>query len=225
MANENQSVTYRLDKQAGRQSWIVVSGQLPGLVPRRRPERFYRTMNSVLRQENVLGSFKKVLDIGQDQGESLMWLTRISEKVTGLDVDTRMIDLSLTNLRMSGLYDSQRHQVFVLPEKSLIDIDDPKWNDVDLIKIDAGSRTLFVLEALEEVIDRNEPMFFIVHGPDVDHDRVWDYMIRRHQYFAEVMKRQVIDDINPLACLIAYNCRKEARRRAKEKEKEARSGL
>ena len=175
-----------------------------------------------MRPHAILGSFRKVLDIGQDEGESMMWLSRISEKVTGLDIDTRTIELSMTNLRMSGQYDCNRHRGFVLPEKSLIDIDDPEWQDVDLIKIDAGHRTLFVIEALEEVIDRNQPLFFIVHGPDVDHDQIWNHMIGRHHYFAEIMRREQVEDLNPQACMIAYSCRKEARRRAKEKEKEAR---
>jgi hypothetical protein len=220
--NEPRPITYRLDRSPQRRAWTVVGGNLDGLLPRSRSDKFYRTMIGTMRPHAILGNFRKVLDIGQDEGESMMWLSRISEKVTGLDIDTRTIELTQANMRMSDWYHSDRHTAFVLPEKSLIDIDDPVWHDVDLIKIDAGSRTLFVLEALEEVIDRNEPLFFIVHGPDVDHDQIWDHMIRRHHYFAEIMKREQVEDLNPLACMIAYSCRKEARRRAKEKEKEAR---
>ena len=220
--NESRPITYRLHRGPERTAWCVVGSGLPGLLPGTRSDKFYRSMIGQLRNHAILGSFRKVLDIGQDEGQSMLWLSKISEQVTGLDIDTRTIELSLTNLRMSGLYDSARHTGFVLPEKSLIDIDDPQWHDVDLIKVDAGDKTLFVLEALAEVIDRNEPLFFVVHGPDVDHDQVWDYMVRRHHYFAEVMRREQVEDLNPQACMIAYNCRKEARRRAKEKEKEAR---
>lgn len=190
--------------------WLPRAGEgavypWPSLVKTQRTFRFYQNMiNTIQAHSGVLGKFKKVIDIGQDRGESLMWLSTISENILGVDIDTRMIELSLTNVRMTKKYDMNQFDSFVLPEKSLIDIDDPRWHDVDLIKIDAGDKTLFVLEALSEVIERNRPMFFIVHSDDTDHDKIWDYLIKHHNYFADVMRCEKTQDHYPQGAMIAY---------------------
>lgn len=198
-----------LDRTQKHPRWVPRGGDgaiypWPSLVRSQRTTRFYQNMITQIKtHRGCLGKFRKVVDIGQDRGESLMWLSTISENLLGVDIDTRMIELSLANVAMARKYDMSKIDSFVMPEKSLIDVDDPRWADVDLIKIDAGDKTLFVLEALIEVIERNRPMFFIVHTDSTQDQEIWDYLIKTHNYFADVVRHRV-DDVYPNGALIAY---------------------
>jgi hypothetical protein len=199
-----------LERVGATRKWVPRGGAgvvypWPSLVKTARTHRFYYHMiENLKKQRGILGKFKKVLDIGQDRGDSMMWLSTISERVTGIDIDTKMIDLSLTNMRIWEQYNPLRHTAFVLPEKSLIDVDDPQWADVDLIKIDAGEMTLFVLEALSEVIERNRPMFFIVHNAAMKSQEIWDYLMKKHNYFAQVMEPKEVTDAYPGGVMLSY---------------------
>jgi hypothetical protein len=157
-----------------------------------------------MKQRSPIAPFRKVLDIGQDRGESMMWISTISEKIIGIDIDTRMIEVSQANLRMSGHYCADRHSWFVLPEKSLVDIDDARWQDIDLVKVDAGARTLFVLEALAEVLERNHPVLFVIHNDSVANEEIWDYLIKTHGYIADVLDPDRCPHIGPGSVMIGY---------------------
>lgn len=193
---------YRLERDLGHPRWVPAGGAgsiwpWPSLCPLGHSTVFYKTLITHMLDHSPLGRFRKVLDIGQDRGESIMWISTIADTVLGLDIDSRMIDLSTANYRMSGRARPQ-DEIFVLPEKSLVDADDPRWSDIDLIKIDAGEKTLFVLEALEEVIARNKPLIFVIHS-NLENREIWDYLIRRHDYWAEVQP-----DNQPRGVTVAY---------------------
>jgi len=113
--------------------------------------------------------FKRIVDIGQDRGQSLLWVKRLSNCVTGVDIDQTMIDLSLANYRIDCKLCKQPASdvlTYCLPEHSLISPDQPEFTDTDLVKIDAGPRTLFVLEALEQVLANSKPTVFVY----IDHE-------------------------------------------------------
>lgn len=157
-----------------------------GLSKTARSNQFYQRLTGMMKQRQ-LGKYQHVLDIGQDMGDSIMWLSSITENISGVDVDSRIIDLSRHNFRQSGQYRPDRHDFVVLPEKSLIDIDQLQWQNVDLVKIDAGARTLFVLEALVELLQRNRPQVFICHSPDLRNEDIWNFLIRDLGYFGHVI--------------------------------------
>jgi hypothetical protein len=189
----------------GSRRWIPYDRKTwPSLSKVTRPGAYYSSMIAVMKQHTI-DPYQHVLDIGQDLGESIMWLSSITENVTGIDIDSRIIELSEANFRSTGLYQPERHRFIVLPEKSLVDADLPQWSDVDMIKIDAGERTLFVLEALVELIERNRPHLFICHSPVLNNQEIWDFVVKRMGYIGHVMAADPDRDLNTLAgTTIAY---------------------
>lgn len=189
--------------------WMIRAGgdeyvwPWPSLVTTQRRAQVYKRMQEDMMNSNPLGNFKRVLDIGQDRGESLMWISTIADSIIGLDVDRTMIDLSLVNYRMNGRYNPTKvHGLYVPPEKLIIDIDLPMFQDIDLVKIDAGKNTPFILEMLDELLERNRPTVFICHDDTFNNDTVWDWMLGRYDYHTSVVGTEFIS--SPHGVFVAY---------------------
>ena len=156
-----------------------------------RPDRAYEDMIEILRGHPLPQNYRYVIDVGQDRGRSLMWLSKIANHIVSVDIDRTIIDLSLANYRMSTrtpvrvdrlqLYPEQPVTV---PEHVLIGPEERIYYETDLIKIDAGSRTLFVLESLASVIQNSYPTVFVFHDHTVDNESV-NRWLTNHGYLGD----------------------------------------
>ena len=143
--------------QSGPWPWPSLS-----FVPRR--DEAYQAMIQTFRHLDLPQEFHRIVDVGQDRGQSLMWVKRLTNQITSVDIDQTMIDLSLANYRVDCKHHAVQPTVvdtYCLPEHSLISPDQPEFTQTDLIKIDAGARTLFVLEALDQVLANSNPTVFV----------------------------------------------------------------
>ena len=189
--------------------WIPRAGSdcewpWPSLVPVPRKVKVYKEMMEKMTDHAPLNGFNHVLDIGQDRGESLIYINDVSNKITGLDVDMTMIDLSLANYRMSGRhYDPvEVYGMCCPPDKLIVDMSKPHFQDIDLVKIDAGHRTPFILEMLAELIQQNQPTIFICHDESFSNESIWDTMFTKYNYHSSVVSAEHIS--SPHGVFIAY---------------------
>ena len=166
--------------------WTPKGTAWPCFSWRERPDRAYEQMLEILRGKPIPKEYRYIIDVGQDRGRSLMWLSKIANHIVSVDIDRTIIDLSIANYRMSTRRPVRVDRLeldplnrVVVPEHVLIAPNERIYYETDLIKIDAGPRTLFVLESLEGVIANSLPTVFVYHDHTVDNDLVGSWLVNR----------------------------------------------
>lgn len=122
--------------------------------------------------------FRTVINV--DYVDGLIIVHTICGKLSNsMKVEPLYIDLvNGTSNKMDGV---------VKPtEKLLVDAEQVPYTQVDVIKINAGEWSMFVVESLKEVINNSKPFVFVSLDPEICQNSIYNTLVNECGYINEI---------------------------------------
>lgn len=125
--------------------------------------------------------YRTVIEIDLSHDGQVLWIQTLCGKYVDMKVEPIAIDLSPAH-EVDRKSHKTTKEVVKNPQTALVNAKLAPYDTVDLIKVNAGVWTPYILETLKEVIDVNKPFMFIELDDRTDSDTIHTLLIEEFGY-------------------------------------------